>query len=300
MPSKQNKHAAFSLVELLCAVFLASIILGTCLSILSGSIKACEQSLALSEARHRGEMVLQVLRLPVENAGLGLPSGPLAFRQSLAVGSATLSSVNSWQGPVSVSGNELRLVYAVPTSNLNQSPSVETSPSEDATVTLSIAPQAGQVTPWSGVGPAGTRSWAAFAPSSCPFLVTGLSNRTIRLRSSAPSWIPHNASLHYLRAMRALVVRIPASEPAFCTEDMSTGSGLQERVLGVAAFRARFDPSTGMLTLAVLSRGGRRHPRAVHPGSLAGWPEPLLEEDRHYALAVTTWSCLVRNGGEVF
>ena len=300
MPSKKNKHAAFSLVELLCAIFLASIIMTICITILSGTLKSCEHSLALSEARHRGEMVLQILRLPVENAGLGLPSDPMAFRQSMVVGSATLSSLNSWQGPVSVSGNELRLVYAVPTSNLNQSPSVETSPSEDATVTLSIAPQAGQLTPWSGVGPAGTRSWVAFAPSSCPFLVTGLSNRTIRLRSSAPSWIPHNASLHYLRAMRALVVRIPASEPAFCTEDMSTGSGLQERVLGVAAFRVRFDPSTRMLTLAVLSRGGRRHARAVYSCSPAGWLEPVLEEDRRYTLAVTTWSCLVRNGGEVF
>jgi len=55
-----------------------------------------------------------------------------------------------------------------------------------------------------------------------------------------------------------------------------------------------------MLTLAVLSRGGRRHERAAHSGSLPGWPEPLLEEDRHYTLAVTTWSCLVRNGGEVY
>jgi len=300
LPSKQNKYIAFTLVELLCAVFLSSTIMATCLAILSGSIQSCEQSLALSEARHRGEMVLQILRLPVENAGLGLPSEPQAFRQSLAVGSATLGSVNSWQGPVSVSGNELRLVYAVPTFNLNQSPPVETLPSEDATATLSLVPQAGQVTPWSGVGPAGTRSWVAFAPSSCPFLVTGLTNRSLRLRSSAPSWIPHNASLHYLRAMRALVVRAPGSEPAFCTEDMTTGSGLQERVIGVAAFRARFDPSTRMLALAVLSRGGRRHERAAHSGSLPGWPEPLLEEDRHYTLAVTTWSCLVRNGGEVF
>lgn len=300
MHESNKNSAAFSLIELLCAVFLASIILGTCLSILSGSIKACEQSLALSEARHRGEMVLQILRLPVENAGLGLPSAPLAFRQSLAIGSATLGSLNSWQGPVSVSGNELRLVYAVPTSNLNQSPPVETSPSEDATVTLSLSPQAGQVTPWPGVGPAGTRSWVAFAPSSRPFLVTGLSNRTIRLRSAAPSWIPHNASLHYLRAMRALVVRMPVSEPAFCTEDMSTGSGLQERVSGVAAFRPRFDPSSRILYLAVLSRGGRRHARAVYSSSPAGWPEPVLEEDRHYTLAVTTWSCLVRNGGEAF
>lgn len=300
MPTKQNKYTAFSLVEILCAVFLASIIMATCFAILSGSIMSCERSLALSEARHRGEMVFQVLRLPVENAGFGIPSNLETFRQSLAVGSAILSGVNSWQGPVSVSGNELRLVYAVPTSNLNQSPSVETSPSEDMTVTLSSTPQAGQVTPWSGVGPAGTRSWVAFAPSSCPFLVTGLTNRSLRLRSSAPSWIPHNASLHYLRAMRALVVRAPGSEPAFCTEDLTTGSGLQERVLGVAAFRARFDPSTKILDLAVLSRGGKRHERTVHSGSLPAWPEPLSEEDRHYALAVTAWSCLVRNGGEAF
>ena len=300
MPNKQNKHAAFSLVELLCALFLASIIMGTSIATLSGSIKSYEESLALSEARHRGEMVLQILRLPFENAGLGIPSDSLAFRLSLTIGSATLSSLNSWQGPVSVSGNELRLVYAVPTSNLNQSPSVETCPSEDATVTLSLAPQAGQVTPWSGVGPAGTRAWVVFAPSSCPFLVTALSNKTLRLRSSVPSWIPHNASLHYLRAIRALVVRAPGAEPAFCTEDMTTGSGLQERVLGIAAFRARFDPSTNILGLEVLSRGGRRHAQVVHSVSLPGWPEPLLEEDRYYTLAVTTWSCLVRNGGEAF
>ena len=190
------------------------------------------------------------------------------------------------------------LVYTLPTSIVNETLATETMPSEDRTLRLSAAPQAGQMEAWSGVGPSKTRSWVIFPPSPCPFLVTRLSNRTLSVRSSAVSWIPHNGTLHYLRAVRALVLRYPGQEPAFCTEDMTTGSGLQERVAGILAFRAEFDPGSRLVTLRVLSRGGRRHAEAVSPRNLADWPETIPEEDRHYVLALTRWLCRIRNGGD--
>jgi len=243
-------------------------------------------------------MVLQILRLPAENAGLGIPSSSEAFKSSLCIGKASLPAVSFWQGPVSISGNELRLVYAIPTSTVNEAPATETMPSEDRSIRLSALPQAGQVEAWSGVGPSKTRSWVVFAPSPCPFLVTTLSNRTLSVRSASSSWIPHNASLHYLRSMRATALRFTGQEPAFYTEDMSTGSGLQERVLGIAGFKAEFEPTGRQLSIHVLSRGGKRHSGMVSPSVLPGWPGPVSSEDRHYVLAVTSWSCRIRNGGE--
>lgn len=279
-------------------MLLGSVIMGSAIGILSGCIKSYEQALALTEAHRRGEMVLLILRLPAENAGLGIPSAPEAFKSSLCIGKASLSALSSWQGPVSISGNELRLVYAIPTSIVNEAPATETMASEDRSLRLSVLPQSGQVEPWSGVGPSKTRSWVIFAPSPCPFLVTGLANRTLSVRSSAASWIPHNASLHYLRGMRATALRLPGQEPAFYTEDMSTGSGLQERVLGISGFKAEFEPAERHLSIHVLSRGGKRHSGIISPSVLPGWPGLIQSEDRHYILSTTSWTCRIRNGGE--
>jgi hypothetical protein len=172
--------------------------------VLSGCIQSYEQVLALTEARRRGKMVLQILRLPAENAGLGIPFDPAVYKSALCIGKTTIPALYGWNGPVSVQGSELRLVYAVPTSTVNEALALETSPSEDCTIRLSAAPQVGQVEAWSGVGPSKTRSWVVFAPSPYPFLVTDLSNQALSVRSARPSWIPHEGSLSYLRALRAL------------------------------------------------------------------------------------------------
>lgn len=285
------------MVELLCAMLLGTVIAGSSIAILSAEINSYQQELALTEARRRGQMVIQILRLPVENATLGIPASPTEYKGSFSIGKASLPSVSYWEGPVSVSGNELRLVYAMPTSIVNETGAVPTYPSEDRYIRLSSTPQTGQVSPWSGVGASGTRSWVVFAPSRYPFLVTGLNNRTLALRSHAPSWVPHNASLHYLRAMRAVTLRFPGQEPSFYTEDVSTGSGLQERVNGIAGFKAGYDRDSHILTIHVLSRGGKRSEGLISPSSLPGWPGSVGNEDRHFRLVVSTWTCKVRNGG---
>ena len=298
MLTKWKRLSAFSLVELLCTLLLGSIIAGSAIAVLSGCIQSYEQVLALTEARRRGEMVLQILRLPAENAGLGIPFDPAGYKSALCIGKTTIPALYGWTGPVSVQGNELRLVYAVPTSTVNEALAIETNPSGDCTIRLSVVPKAGQIEAWSGVGPSKTRSWVVFAPSHYPFLVTSLSSQTLSVRSASPSWIPHEGSLSYLRALRALVVSFPGQEPAFCTEDMTTGSGLQERVLGISGFKAEFDPGTHILCLRVLSRGGKRHSKMISPATLTGWPGTIPEENRHYVLSVSTWMCRIRNGGE--
>jgi len=294
----RKRFLAFSLIELLCAMLLGSIIAGSAIGILAGCIQSYEQVLALTEARRRGEMVLQILRLPAENAGLGIPFDPAGYKSALRIGKTTIPALYGWSGPASVQGNELRLVYAVPTSTVNEALATETMPSEDRVIRLSSSPQAGQVEAWTGVGPSKTRSWVVFAPSPNPFLVTSLSNQALSVRSARSSWIAHGSSLSYLRALRALVVSFPGQEPAFCTEDMTTGSGLQERVLGISGFKAEFDTETRILTLRVLSRGGKRHPKVISPDNLPGWPYAISEENRHYVLSVSTWTCRIRNGGE--
>ncbi len=243
-------------------------------------------------------MVLQILRLPVENASLGLPSEGEKFRASLSVGKAALVAVNGWEGPVSVAGGELRLLYAVPTTTVNEGLAAETSSSQDRAVKLSAPVTDGQVQAWTGIGPTVTKSWVLFPPSGVPFLVKGLSNRTLSVRSSTSSCVFHNARLHYLRGIRARVVLVPGQEPAFCTEDLTSGSGLQERVLGIAGFLPSFDAVNRTLTLTVLSRGGRRHPDAVSPACLPGWPERIEDEDRAYVLSVTSRTWRIRNGTE--
>ena len=288
---------AFSLVELLCALLLGTAVAGAAVTALAGAIRSYEQVLALSEARRRGQMVLQVLLCPVENAGLGVPHDTASFREAITVGPATLGGLPGWEGPVSVKDGELRLVYAVPTTLVNVFLPAETLPSEDRSVGLSSPVPVDQVQAWSGFGPTNTRSWVLFPPSGVPFLVRGLANKTLFVRSFRPSFIATNARLHFLRALRARVVSLPGQEPAFCTEDLTSGSGLQERVIGIAGFRPQYDPGTRILTLSVLSRGGRRHPAPVSPAFISGWPDRIPDEDRRYILSVTSRTWRVRNGG---
>lgn len=297
MLTRGKSRDAFTLVELLCSLLLCTAIAGAAIGVLSGCIQSYERVLALAEARRRGQSVLQILRLPVENASLGLPTKAEEFIASLSVGKAALAAVNGWEGPVSVAGGELRLLYAVPTTIVNEGLAAETSSSRDRAVKLSVPVTDGQVQAWSGFGPTMTKSWVLFPPSGVPFLVKDLSNRTLSVRSSTPSCIFHNARLHYLRGIRARVV-VSGQEPAFCTEDVTSGSGLQERVLGVSGFLPSFDPVNRTLTLTVLSRGGRRHPDSVSPASLPGWPEPIEDEDRRYVLSVTSRTWRIRNGTE--
>lgn len=297
MRSDWKASRAFSLVELLCALLLGSAVIGAALAVLAGSIRSYEQVLALSEARRRGQMALQLFVYAIENAGLGIPGETVSFRDSLSVGTASLNSLLGWEGPVSTSGNELRLVYAVPTNLVNASLSTETLPSADRSVRLSGPVPEAQIQAWSGFGPTSTRSWVLFPPSEVPFLVRRVTNQTLIVRSSRPSWIASNARLHFLRALRARVISLPGQEPVLCTEDLTSGSGLQERVIGIVGFRPEYDPQTRTLTLAVLSRGGRRHPNSVSPTFLAGWPGRISDEDRCYVLAVSSRAWRIRNGG---
>ncbi len=298
MLTRGKSRDAFTLVELLCSLLLCTVIAGAAIGVLSGCIQSYERVLALAEARRRGQSVLQILRLPVENASLGLPSKAEEFKASLSVGKAALAAVKGWDGPVSVAAGELRLLYAVPTTIVNEGLAAETSSSQDRAVKLSAPVTDGQVQAWTGFGPTVTKSWVLFPPSGVPFLVKGLSNRTLSVRSSISSCIFHNARLHYLRGIRARVVLVSGQEPAFCTEDVTSGSGLQERVLGISGFLPAFDPVNRTLTLTVLSRGGRRHPEAVSPARLPGWPEPIEDEDRRYVLSVTSRTWRIRNGTE--
>ncbi len=298
MSSPWEPHRAFTLVEILCAMLLGTVIMGASLGLLSGCIKSYEQTLALTQARRRGEMVVQILRLPVENAGLGIPSNEQEYRTALSIDKVSLPALIGWNAPVSVSGNELRLVYTLPTTIVNEAEATETMPSEDRNVLLSIVPTAGQIEAAPLSGTTQTRSWIVFPPSPIPFLANSLNNRNLAVRSAMPSWIAHNARLHYLRGIRALVTSSSGKDPAFCTEDVTSGAGLQERVPGIPAIRFVFDPASQVLSTMVLSMGGNRQDFLVSPSSLPGWPDSIPQENRHYRLAVTTWTCRVRNGND--
>jgi hypothetical protein len=97
--------------------------------------------------------------------------------------------------------------------------------------------------------------------------------------------------------MRAFALRFPGQEPSFYTEDVSSGAGLQERVAGIAGFQPEFNKDSSVLTIHVLSRGGKRSERILSPSSLPGWTGTVALEDRHYRLFVSTWTCKVRNRG---
>jgi hypothetical protein len=105
----------------LIVILIIGILVGVTGSLLLGFTSNFEAADDYTIARRRARDVFNILRVPVQNAGIGLPAvfnpnAPGGYYFNVAGGPAAASAVGDWNTPVSVSGNSdvLRIVYSVP------------------------------------------------------------------------------------------------------------------------------------------------------------------------------------------
>jgi prepilin-type N-terminal cleavage/methylation domain-containing protein len=133
------RRDGFSLIEILIVVMIMAIVVGVTGSLIGGFIAMFETTEDQTVSRRRAQDVFNVLRIPVQNAGLGLPAAIPAhtmpyggwstlneyyFRANSITANPGSPSVLDWPAPIEVitgprGSQALRVLYSLPSGSKN-------------------------------------------------------------------------------------------------------------------------------------------------------------------------------------
>lgn len=315
-----KSRRGFSLVEILIAVVILSIVSIAAVGLFFAFTKHFEQSADLTAARQRGEMVLSRLETAVLQAGLSMPNDSTNFKKVYSGGTTGLiqalsNAINGWDKPIYLpddSNNKVTfegkdyykkigIVYGL-SSGIGVLEEYDVSENTEQKLELSEACPLDRIKQTSTGNT--TDGWVTFSGCQTPFVVTKIDNTTnppmLTVKSSRSDLIPFFAELQYVRALYAYVSSPGGTSPQFYIQDVTRGPA-QPAVEGVSQVLFSFDDSgtdaTDVLTVHVLLRGNRRFPGQYTLGDVPGWPiaGTVTDEDRHYRLVAISASWRVRN-----
>ncbi|MDR1019237.1 MAG: prepilin-type N-terminal cleavage/methylation domain-containing protein [Synergistaceae bacterium] len=114
-----RRAGGFSLIEVLIVVLIMGIVLGVTGSLLGGFYSMFQASEDQSSARMRAQAVFNILSVPIQGAGIGIPSNDIGSAFTFG---AVSFGMRGWRTPLSISrdvpgateGNQLRVIYGVP------------------------------------------------------------------------------------------------------------------------------------------------------------------------------------------
>jgi prepilin-type N-terminal cleavage/methylation domain-containing protein len=326
-----KSRKGFSLVEILIAVVILSIVSIAAVGLFFAFTKHFEQSADLTAARQRGEMALSRLETAVLQAGLSMPNRTADFEKVFVVGTninlitALRNATGSvWNEPVYLYGEnftvtdadgskteyfrKMGIVYCL-SSGIGvlgdehdvdvYDPNNSDTEHTEQELELSTACPENQVRV--ATSPARTDGWVTFSGCQTPFVVNDITSdrKKLTVITSKRDLIPFFAELQYLRAMCAYVSSPGGASPQFYIQDVTRGPA-QPAVEGVSQVLFSYDDAgsdaTNVLTVHLLVRGNRRFPGQVTSG-VPGWPvsSTITDEDRHYRLIAISASWRVRN-----
>ena len=314
-----KSRKGFSLVEILIAVVILSIVSIAAVGLFFAFAKHFEQSADLTAARQRGEMVLARLETAVLQAGLSMPNKTSDFEDAFVVNTtpkidlitALRNVISGWNKPLYLYENagtvgtttyykRLGIVYCLGSGIGVLEDEHEVEVDTDIVLKLSAACPDNQVKV--ATAASATDGWVTFSGCQVPFIVKSVDNANEKLTVTASKrdFIPLYAELQYLRALCAYVSSPGGTSPQFYIQDVTRGPA-QPAVEGVSQVLFSFDDSgtdaTDVLTVHVLLRGNRRFPGQYTLGDVLGWPiaGTVTDEDRHYRLVAISASWRVRN-----
>lgn len=314
-----KSRRGFSLVEILIAVVILSIVSIAAVGLFFAFTKHFEQSADLTAARQRGEMVLARLETAVLQAGLSMPNKTSDFEDAFVVNTtpkidlitALRNVISGWNKPLYLYENagtvgtttyykRLGIVYCLGSGIGVLEDEHEVEADTDIVLKLSAACPDNQVKV--ATAASATDGWVTFSGCQVPFVVKSVDNANEKLTVTASKrdFIPLYAELQYLRALCAYVSSPGGTSPQFYIQDVTRGPA-QPTVEGVSQVLFSFDDSgtdaTNVLTVHVLLRGNRRFPGQYTLGDVPGWPiaGTVTDEDRHYRLVAISASWRVRN-----
>ena len=314
-----KSRRGFSLVEILIAVVILSVVDIAAVGLFFAFTKHFEQSADLTAARQRGEMALGRLETAVLQAGLSMPNRAADFEDAFVVNTTPKidlitplrNVISGWNKPVypyETAGTvgtttyykRLGIVYCLGSGIGVLEDEHEVTADTAIVLKLSAACPDNQVK--AATAASATDGWVTFSGCQVPFIVESVDNTNEKLtvRASKRDFIPLYAELQYLRALYAYVDSPGGERPSFYIQDVTRGPA-QPAVEGVSQVLFSFDDSgadaTDVLTVHVLVRGNRRFPGQYTSGDVPGWPiaGTVTDEDRHYRLVAMSASWRVRN-----
>jgi len=314
-----KSRRGFSLVEILIAVVILSIVSIAAVGLFFAFTKHFEQSADLTAARQRGEMALARLETAVLQAGLSMPNRTADFEDAFVVNTspkidlitALRNVISGWNKPLylyekagtvgtTTYYKRLGIVYCLGSGIGVLEDEHEVEADTDIVLKLSAACPDNQVKV--ATAASATDGWVTFSGCQVPFVVKSVdnTNKKLTVTSSKRDFIPLYAELQYLRALCAYVSSPGGTSPQFYIQDVTRGPA-QPAVEGVSQVLFSFDDSgtdaTNVLTVHLLLRGNRRFPGQYTLGDVPGWPiaGTVTDEDRHYRLVAMSASWRVRN-----
>lgn len=314
-----KSRRGFSLVEILIAVVILSIVSIAAVGLFFAFTKHFEQSADLTAARQRGEMVLSRLETAVLQAGLSMPNKTSDFEDAFVVNTtpkidlitALRNEISGWNKPLYLYENagtvgtttyykRLGIVYCLGSGIGVLEDEHEVEADTDIELKLSAACPDNQVKV--ATAASATDGWVTFSGCQVPFVVKSVdnANKELTVTASKRGFIPLFAELQYVRALYTYVSSPGGTSPQFYIQDVTRGPA-QPVVEGVSQVLFSFDDSgtdaTNVLTVHVLLRGNRRFPGQYTLGDVPGWPiaGTVTDEDRHYRLVAISASWRVRN-----
>lgn len=244
-----RKAKGFSLIELVIAVAVMVIVAGVAGSLMSGYLSLYTTADDQASTRRRAQDVFDMLRVPLQMAGIGLP--PSDLNHYFAVGG--MPPVAQWGAPIEVvpnnthtdCGNALRVVYALPSEIKNGPAELDTFSSKAgnaATIysaSLNLSTSLDILTSMPNrvvLDHDDTRAFITFPGSQMtPLEVTAATPKTLNLQGRPPlaAHIPSNdifvsntiAPFHdvfFVRAIVAYVGARPDGTKEFCLFETNT------------------------------------------------------------------------------
>lgn len=290
------RKQGFTLVEVLIALLLGTVIAGAVVTVLIVYVFNFEQTDDITAARQRGEMVISILDGPLLHAGLGMPDTSPDFYDSFRVNDTYVSNLldtdeDKLRSPVQLedSSSDLYICYAMPSGNV-------VSGSEDISGgSFDISMEKDINNTYIEANKNTFKSWITFPTGGVPMFIatkTGTKGLDGILPESEKSsgLISQYDELHYIRLMHAWV-----DGSTFYTEDMKIASQ-QPRVEGIEDIFFDHDSENGLLTVYVLARGNKEDSDFANT-SVSGWPVPIDSSilDKGYRLLVVRKTWRIRN-----
>ncbi|MDL2264076.1 type II secretion system GspH family protein [Synergistaceae bacterium OttesenSCG-928-I11] len=119
------RHGGFSLVELVIVMLLMVIVMGVAASLLYGMMTMYQVTSDQTVARRRAQDVFNILKVSLQNAGIGVPAGNFDYYFGGSRSWGSDKFISAWDSPVEVSANPknsgsvkygdvLKVVYSLP------------------------------------------------------------------------------------------------------------------------------------------------------------------------------------------
>jgi len=304
-----RKRDGFTLTEILISILIIGIVMSAVITLLVSVFKSYEFHQDISEAKQRGQIAIAAIEPLVVNAGLGMPADPEDFKAAFNGLEKLLPPDPNKQftGPVQIAiddernitvettgiykdklvGNEIWVVYSVPSGYGNSSNIVDFDPSVESILLAPDSFESRENEMWvkNTLNNNNIKSWITFPTSSYPFVISDFSSVSdeLTVQSFKKQSVFRNDELHYVRAAKIKV------ENNNLEIDHTLTGGFQPVVEGIHGLLCVYDrDDSRILTVTILARADTMRPE-LNITTVDGWTGAIPNNKYRYAAVSKSW-----------